>query len=621
MRRLAHLALVAALTGAACPPADPDNGVAPNGDGFASIHTLDARTVIIIFTRKVKGETVRPDHFRVWDRTVVPAAELAVNEVAASGAAEVTVVTGEQEHGRVYTMTIQGLEDHRGFSLDGALNFLGGGPVSRAPVRVRVEDADRARAWGPLRVVASVDPGSGTFTDRMSAYPLVAAGTAQEAVLSVEVNPRRTLDRRDDGDPSVDRRAYALRVVSVETGEAASPLVAFEVTDPGGTALVVPLLDPPTGPVGPTGPSFDPPVDPNPGDGRKRVRVIVDDRQSRELLEPAVKASFTAGGDFDVSFPQTLALGTPQEPRFYEVEVDVKVDPNRRMDGLDEDTLPYIVYLFSNGRDYDGINLSIIAPDETPETVQLKLGADRMTPITFRVDTRCALLVPDGSQRGVFPDEAVWLTGEWQTASDAFGQNAGDAFTGGEQRTLEMRPDPDHPGVWTKTIWLPPGRPYGWKVLRCQRGVGCGPLNRRVASSGRAFATVMKNVATENLDAFSTPRVVIVDPCNAGAVVLPSGPADYSRAGVYVGNGAGAENNPPWAPRPDTLFKQEVPDLAVSVSDQPIITPVYVVGTWRDVNLPVRPAEIVSGTATVDMTPHDYDEGMIGRYPPTRSLP
>ncbi|MEW5852749.1 MAG: hypothetical protein AB2A00_28455 [Myxococcota bacterium] len=593
---------------------------APRGDGFSSVYTLDERTVLLSFTRKVDGASVQAGAFEIADRTVVPFVNLPVESASASGPAEITLTTGPQEPGRTYTLKINGLKDEGGYPLDGTLNFTGGGAVRKSQVTITLGDAERALAWGPMRLEISANPSTGAWTESLHPLDLTVQGAVYTITLELEVNPRRTADRRDDLDPVVDRRAYAVRAVVIEGGQVASPLFPFEVTTTAATNIVLPLFEPPEPPQQPGG-TFDPPEDPNPGDGLKRVRLIVDDRQSGELVNPQLKASFTAGGDFDVTFPQTLTLEQPVEARFYEVTVDVKVDPNRRIDGTDENTLPYIIYLVNNGVDVDAINVSVVAPDETPEAVVVPLGDPSMTPVTFRVDVGAAFLTADGTQRGVFDGESVWLTGEWQIAADVLGRNAGDAFTGGEQSTLEMREDSEHPGVWTKTLWLPGGRPYGWKAVRCQIAVGCGPLNQRVASSGRAFATVMKNLVTENQDAFAVPAVVVVDPHNLSAVPLSSGNADYSNASVYIGNGEGGEDNPPGMPNPSTLFKQESPDLAVVVGDEPVRTPIYVVGTWRDINLPMRPADILNSQETVNLSPYDYDEGFIGRYPPSRSEP
>jgi hypothetical protein len=213
----------------------------------------------------------------------------------------------------------------------------------------------------------------------------------------------------------------------------------------------------------------------------------------------------------------------------------------------------------------------------------------------------------------------VFLTGEWQTAVDALGNNCGDAFSGGEQLNLKMRNIGG--GVWTRTLWLPPGRPYGWKAVRCNATTGCGPLNQLVASSGRAFATVMKNLATDNVDAFADPLVGLVDPLNptqteAGGEVL-----DYTGASVFLGSGMGSQPDPNGTPDGERMFKQEVPDLVVVVGDEPIITRIYHVGTWRDVNIGSSPADIINDAAVVELNPFDYDDGFIGRYPPSREEP
>jgi hypothetical protein len=607
------------LLAAACTGKDnPKTVDPPKGDGFSAAYSVDETTLIISFTRKVKGDTVTRDAFAAADRTVVPPVALEVVEAQHSGDAEITLITARQDHGRTYTLNISGLKDENDSPLDATLNFTGGGSSQMAQVSFEVTDADRVRAWGALQLQVTVDPSSSDFSDRLNTFAFAAAGAGLATKLDVAVNAFRTVDRRDDVDPVVDRRAYAARVVTAG-GVPASPLVPFAVNAPGAMTVTLGLLPPPTT-VQP-GDQLTPPTDPTPGNGAKRVRVVVDDRLSRELVNPAIKCSFDAAGNFDVTFPQQLTLAQPTTPYLYEVELDIRVDPARHLDGMNENDLPYIITLVNDGADVDAINLSIIAPDETPQAVKLPLGDATMTPVQFRIDVGRAYLTADGSQRGVFTGESPFITGEWQRAADALGRNAGDAFTGGEQRSLQMRPDPDHPGLWVKTLWLPPGRPYGWKIVRCQTDIGCGPLNQRVASSGRAFATVMKNLVTENQDAFAFSSVVLVDPNALANVPLQSGVTDYSNAHIYIGNGMGGEGNPANAPNNMVLFKQEVPDLAVVVGNTQLITPIVVVGTWRDVNLPVRPAEILAGSATVSLTPYDYDEGFIGRYPPTRSAP
>jgi hypothetical protein len=263
----------------------------------------------------------------------------------------------------------------------------------------------------------------------------------------------------------------------------------------------------------------------------------------------------------------------------------------------------------------------VVAPDETSQTIRLSLGNPAFTPVTFRVDASRAYLNTSGSQRGVHPGEAVFLTGEWQIAVDALGNNCGDAFSGGEQLCLKMREIPSKPGVWQRTIWLPPGRPYGWKAVRCDATAGCAPLNRLVSSAGRAFATVMKNLATDNVDAFADANVGIVDVIAPQATQAAGRTVDYSAATVFQGGGAGSEPDPAGTPDGARMFKQEVPDLVVIVAQQPIITRVVHVGTWRDVNLGTTPQQIVAGSLSVDLSPSDYDDGFIGRFPPSREEP
>jgi predicted amino acid-binding ACT domain protein len=64
-----------------------------------------------------------------------------------------------------------------------------------------------------------------------------------------------------------------------------------------------------------------------------------------------------------------------------------------------------------------------------------------------------------------------------------------------------------------------------------------------------------------------------------------------------------------------------VPDLVVVVGAQRIVTRVFTVGTWRDVNLENTPQEIIDGELSVSLTPFDYDDGFIGRFPPSREEP
>ena len=92
-------------------------------------------------------------------------------------------------------------------------------------------------------------------------------------------------------------------------------------------------------------------------------------------------------------------------------------------------------------------------------------------------------------------------------------------------------------------------------------------------------------------------------------------------AEVYVGEESGGEEDPAGTPDGARMFKQEVPDLVVVVAQQAIVTRVIHVGTWRDVNIGVTPAEIIEGELSIALTPFDYDDGFIGRFPPSREEP
>ena len=69
------------------------------------------------------------------------------------------------------------------------------------------------------------------------------------------------------------------------------------------------------------------------------------------------------------------------------------------------------------------------------------------------------------------------------------------------------------------------------------------------------------------------------------------------------------------------MSRRSATALVVVVAAQPIVTRVVHVGTWRDVNLGVTPQQIISGSLSVELTPVDYDDGFIGRFPPSREEP
>ncbi|OGQ11102.1 MAG: hypothetical protein A2138_00305 [Deltaproteobacteria bacterium RBG_16_71_12] len=583
---------------------------------------LDATTVRLGFSRALDRSTVAPAAFAIADYTVVPPALVDVEKAAADDDTTVTLTTAPLVAGTRYTLEVKGLKDAQGRALHGTLNFTASGLGDLVAVDVVIADVETARLHDALSLLVTVDEG-GAFSDQLLAYPVVDEGSRFVARLSVLADAARTLDPGDDADLTVDRRPFALLLVD-GAGRMASSLVTFVVPDASASSVSVDVLPPleiidqPE-----TDPLPEPPDDPSPGDGLRVVRVVVDDRASRELLDPELKVAVAADGSFDASFPRTLPLSpmSGDDEGYWEAVLEVQVDPARVLEGTTPETFPYFAYLIEAGAPYESLDVAVVAPDETPATVRLSLGDPEWVPVTFRVDVSRAYLNPSGSQRGHYPSEAIFLTGEWQRAVDALGNNCGDAFSGGENPCLQMRELATHPGVWTRTLWLPGGRPYGWKVVRCQLDVGCGPLNDLVASSGRAFATVMKNLATDNTDAFADADVGIVDPLAPAATQTGSTTRDYSSATVYAGQGIGSEPDPSGTPDGARMFKQEVPDLVVVVDTRALRTRVVHVGSWRDVNLSSTPQQIVEQQLSVALGPFDYDDGFIGRFPPSREEP
>src|SRR5262249_27276251 len=255
---------------------------------------------------------------------------------------------------------------------------------------------------------------------------------------------------------------------------------------------------------------------------------------------------------------------------------------------------------------------TFVMPTEMPQVIVVPIGNPALVPVRFRVDISKAILRPDGTI-GKFDGEGLFLTGEFPSAEDALGRLAADAFSGGERTTLEMKARADVPGIYEKTIFMMPNRPYGWKVTRCPTGMGCAALNRHFVSSGRAFPTVMKNLVTQNLDAAQNPTTKLIDPAHLDHVVLDGMQvADYSQAAIST---MGQE-----MPSPAVMFKQEIPDIVVTVGTTPVRTPIYVVGTWRDVNIPFKPSEIVAQNMTINLATYDYDDGTRGRPAIVRDL-
>ncbi len=593
------------------------------GDGFGGVLAVNATTVKLTTQKRLDRTSVTTAAFAIHDYTSLPFGSIAISAVDVATDTEALLTTAALRGGVVYTLVVDGLKDETGRTLAGTLNFqIGGASTAGDPTSVSIvlDPVATARQWeGELTALATVAV-DGTFSDELVAYPIVDDGTTMGAVLQVRVDPSRTTDPADDPDPAADRRAYGVLIVDAE-GRLVSGLTPFAVPTATIDPVLVHIAPPPEVPIdAPTLPP--PPVDDSPGDDVKVVRLVVDDTAGRELVSPGARCSFEGDGDFDATFPQTVILEPMDDPAgWWEATVLIHVDPDRTIDGTSADTFPYICHLVEQDVPYEGLAVNMIAPDEDPQTVEISLGKAEWTPVTFRVDVSGAYLTPDGAQKGVFPNEAVFVTGEWLNAVDALGNGCGDGFRGGENLCLKMRPLAGHAGVWTRTLWLPPGRPYGWKVVRCDAEAGCGPLNTLVTSSGRAFATVMKNLASDNIDAFADPDTALIDPVHPEATVAGSQTLDYSSADVYVGDNGGSEPDPAGTPDGQRMFKQEVPDLAVVVQGAPIVTRIIHVGTWRDVNLPLTVAEILATSATVDLGAADYDDGFIGRFPPSRGDP
>jgi hypothetical protein len=567
--------LLAAVAVASCAQEEPPRPVPIAAEAVA----LDPRTVEIRFTKPVNAASA--GGLSIFTPFTVPEEALSIAETIVSGSL-ITLRTAEQRGGVTYAIRLAGLQ-FEGIEVadaPGQVNFEGFG---LAPVVLRLDTRGFVPP-GPLQALVTFEPSTGQPTPDFRALPLVEANGVHSATVSARI-------AKD--------QPYAARAVTAD-GSEASLLVTFTVGSTAGARVELP-------PALPRLPEFDPPVDPRPQDGKAVVRIVVDDRFARELAAPELRLSIDASGAFDLSLPTRVPLArVPGKPRVYEAVVEVEVDPARVLSGTSNDTFPYICFLVEGGQDVSERSASFVAPDESPQVVLLPIGNPALVPVTFRIDAGAAILEPDAVLRGVYPGEGLFLTGEFPNAEDGLGRLAADAFSGGERATLEMKERPDAPGIFEKTVFLPPNRPYGWKVVRCPTGEGCAELNRHVSSSGQAFPTVMKNLVTSNDDAGSNPSTRLIDPAALDRVRLENGElADYSRARVSQD---GSE-----APSTMVMFKQEAPDLVVDVGTDPVTTPIWIVGTWRDVNIPDRPSDIIQNGGTLDLNPFDYDDGRAGR--------
>ncbi|MCK6548551.1 hypothetical protein L6R52_22075 [Myxococcota bacterium] len=586
-RRAPSFALLAlALPLLACPstaPVDP----APIA---ATAIAVDANTVELTFTAELDASSVDARAITIRAPFTRPIATLDVVTARAEGS-RLTLETATQTGGVLYAVSLGDALRFRGVErpdYPAQVNFTGFG---EARVELTI-DTRGFQVPGALTALVTLDPATGEYSEQLRPIAMVEGATPGifVAALDARIDPERTFAARAIGPAS----------------EEAGALTTFRIASAAPvTVALSPLLE--------RLPEFEAPVDTTPGDGFAPVRVVFDDRLALELASPALRSSVDATGRFDASAARVDALAlVPGKGRVWEVVLEVAVDPARRLDGTSPESFPYVAFLVEAGEDIPQRGTTFVMPTEAPQVVVVPVGNPALVPVKFRVDVKDARLRPDGPLRGRYPGEGIFLTGEFPNSEDALGRLAADSFTGGERATLEMEERPDAPGIFEKTVFMPPNRPYGWKVVRCPTGAGCSELNRHVQSTGRAFPTVMKNLVTANEDAASAPTVVVLDPSALSSVVVGGNSVNYSSARV---SSSGAE-----APSASVMFKQEVPDLVVDVGTTPVTTPIWVVGTWRDVNLPNTPAEILANDLTIELAPWDYDDGTQGRLPPIRDV-
>lgn len=556
----------------------------------ATAIAVDATTVEVLFTEALDPSSVVLDAMLILAPFERPITDLSIEEVQVDGTL-LTVRTGAQHGGRLYALSLGTLrfEGIERADYPTQVNFSGHG---LAPVRI-VLDTEGFVAPETINALVTIDPATGAYSREVRTVPMMREGSSTifSANISARIDPQQQFGARavtGDGD-----EAGRLTVFSVSSTAAVTVQLASDL---------------------PRIPEFLAPIDPVPGDGFAPVKIILDDRAARELEQPQIRSSIDASGRFDISVARLDGLTRLTEKgRVYELTLNVAVDPARVLGGSTVDTFPYVLFLVEQGEDIPQRGATFEMLREEPQVIVIPMGNPALVPVRFRVDVKNAFVDEPGAVRGKYPGEGIFLTGEFPSAEDALGRLAADAFTGGERATLEMKERPDAPGIYEKTIFMPPNRPYGWKVVRCPTGEGCAELNRHVLSSGRAFPTVMKNLVTANVDAAQSSAVKVIDPSALSMVELEGGQIeDYSNARVSVD---GMEE-----PARTIMFKQEVPDLVVTVATTPLTTPIYVVGTWRDVNIPSTPLEIISMGGTIELTPYDYDDGTLGKFPILRDI-
>ncbi|MEE2902890.1 MAG: hypothetical protein VYC39_11200 [Myxococcota bacterium] len=543
---------------------------------YATARALNETTVTIKFSHTIDQDLTNLGSITVtnFSERIPQPLVLTSREISDS---EIILRTEQQEGGALYSVNVSNVSFANIEQPDGPsqVNFTGFGTTS---VFVRL-DTRGFILESELRLLTTIDAETGVFREELQTFTFEESVIPKvyTATLTVQIDPLAQ---------------YAIRVDETSKGTPVTGLVQFTASSTNTISLDLECELP-------REPEFSTPLDSLVGNQRAPVRIIVDDRFARELISPKLRLSLNDNGEFDIGSTRIVPLRRIiGYERVYEATVEVAVDSDRRLDGTTEADFPYIAFLVESGEDFPARGIQFIMDEEQPQTHIIPMANPNLVPVTFRVDAGSAWLEPDGSARGLYPGEGLFLTGEFPAAEDAFGRIAADAFTGGERVTLRMKPRSDAPSIFEKTVFMKPDRPYGWKVVRCPAEDGCAGVNRRVTSSGRAFPTVMKNLVTENIDAASNPNVLVID---------PNSPQGFDNATVSTD---GTEE-----PSNMVLFKQEIPDLVVTVERDPIITPIFVVGTWRDVNIPTKPVDLVEQGGVLDLNPFDYDAGWIGTAP------
>ncbi|MFZ9889770.1 MAG: hypothetical protein ACO3JL_19920, partial [Myxococcota bacterium] len=203
---LSALALAGACDcgGSATPTASP------LGDGFAALEAVSTTSLKLTFSRSVNAASAKEASYEVHNFASVPAESVEVKSAALTSDTLVEITTAPMRPGQAYTLTVAGLLDSEGYEIAGTLNFVVPSAGVRVSVEIQVADVETARRYDELTLLATVDPQTGAFSERLEPYPLLDNGSVFLASIDVVVDPNRTLDQADDGDPAVDRRPYAV---------------------------------------------------------------------------------------------------------------------------------------------------------------------------------------------------------------------------------------------------------------------------------------------------------------------------------------------------------------------------------------------------------------------------